>query len=123
MKRLGKNNALRLMLDSVLFHDDYFVEVGKQEFDFYDIKEIFNYSKLLKYLSNLKISYEVLYEFFDGCTSYRDMKGNPQYDEHDYFVIEQDEKTGDIIDIYSWTEVAGHIYRLNEYGITWKEGK
>lgn len=121
VKKLGKNNALRIFKDICL--GDCFVEVDKQSFELCDVQEEFNFTKLIKYLSNLRIPYDVLYEFFDGCTSYCDMNGNPQYDEHDYFVIEQNNDTHEIIDIYSWTEVAGHIYRLNNYGITWKEGK
>ena len=119
-KKLGKNNALRIFKDICL--GDCYVNVDNQEFKLCDIQEEFNFTKLIKYLSNLTIPYDVLYEFFDGCTSYCDMNGNPQYDEHDYFVIEQDNATHEIIDIYSWTEVAGRIYRLNEYGKTWREG-
>ncbi len=120
-KKLGKNNALKLFHE--LCYCECYVNVYYKQFRLDDIQEEFDFTDLINYLSNLLIPYDVMLEFFNGNISYCDMNGNPQYDDHDYFVIEQDKDTHEIIDIYSWTEVAGNIYRLSEYGKTWKEGK
>lgn len=120
-KKIGRNKALKLFHNMIL--SEFYINVNGKDITLDEVDDSFDFNKMIKYLTNLHIPYDMLTEFFDGCTIYCDLDGNSYDDDHDYFVIEQDKETKDIIDIYSWTEVCGKIYRLSDYCVTWREGK
>ena len=110
--RLGINRAIKL-INEINLNEIY----DERKRDIKTISEIpnFNYEWLLDYIANLEVPYNVVRDFFNGDIVFADLNNNIYDDDWDYLCIDRNGE------IYCWTEIAGNIYYLKDYGRKWIE--
>lgn len=113
MEKLGKSKAIKL-INCMFFDEIYDYRVKKIHNSIAEIED-FDFEWLVNYLAELEIPYDVLEDFFKEDIIFADIQGKPTEDDPDYFGIDENGE------IYCWTETAGTIYYLKDYGKEWKE--